>query len=565
MDDPGVFDYSTVSTIKAVKFNILGNDDIVNMSALGPGPGLTSIDLFRNGEPNEGGPNDPRLGTTSADTYCPTCGYIMLYCPGHFGHITLAEAVLHVKYISYVHKILNMICISCSKILVYRNETEIQKVLNIKSNKERANFIKETTKNITHCSKANYGCGCPVPKIKIESNKKSALNIIAETESSSPDDHTNEKKKLRQILSPNMIYDILKNITDDDCILMGIDASVSRPENMIHTIFPVPPNSIRPSAKGDYSGGMSMEDDLTHQIAAIMKAHLRIQKNKESLNENSSHFSSDYHQLLEFQCATYMENDSVAALKSEQKGKPTKSLSERLKGKQGHFRGNLMGKRLDFTGRSVITSDPTIDNDELGVPVEIAMNLTRPITVNPSNIEELTKKVRNGRDTYPGANYLFPVSKMVQGRQVQPIDLRFKNDIELHYGDVVEVHLVDGNIVLLNRQPTLHKQSMMAHRVKVINDRSFKTFRLSVAIVTPYNADKLHCPKAINLNLYSRNSNQVFTGVSSKYYIYIVPKINTMASRNFNKIMLKRCSAIHNCFGEIRENGQCVTEHKDRR
>jgi DNA-directed RNA polymerase II subunit RPB1 len=112
----------------------------------------------------------------------------------------------------------------------------------------------------------------------------------------------------------------------------------------------------------------------------------------------------------------------------------------------------------------------------LGVPVKIATNLTFPEVVTPWNIERLNKLVRNGRDQYPGSNFVFPISKITPGKRLLPIDLRYKKEgTELHYGDVVERHLVDGDIVLLNRQPTLHKQSMMGHRIKVIDDPEYMT------------------------------------------------------------------------------------------
>ena len=139
-----------------------------------------------------------------------------------------------------------------------------------------------------------------------------------------------------------------------------------------------------------------------------------------------------------------------------------------------------------FSARTVITSDPTISINQLGVPVKIAMNLTFPEVVTPQNIDFLSRLVRNGRDVYPGANFIFPISTLVPGQRVLPIDLRFRKEkTELRFGDIVERHLMDDDIVLLNRQPTLHKQSMMGHRVKVINDPHLNTFRLSVAVTTP--------------------------------------------------------------------------------
>ena len=156
--------------------------------------------------------------------------------------------------------------------------------------------------------------------------------------------------------------------------------------------------------------------------------------------------------------------------RSEQKsgGRPIKSISERLQGKQGRLRNNLEGKRTNFCARSVISSDPNIGIDELGVPIKIAMSLTFPERVTPFNINKLMKFVRNGRDTYPGANYVWPSKTLSNGKRF-PIDLRYrKKDIKLHYGDIVERHLLNGDPVLFNRQPSLHRPSMMCHFIKII-------------------------------------------------------------------------------------------------
>ena len=147
-----------------------------------------------------------------------------------------------------------------------------------------------------------------------------------------------------------------------------------------------------------------------------------------------------------------------------------------------------MGKRVNYSSRTVITSDPTIDINQLRVPKQIAMNLTFPEVVTPHNIERLQKLVNNGRNIYPGANFVFQNSNAESRKMVLPIDLRF-NKVVINFGDVVERHLVDDDFVLLNRQPTLHKLSMMAHKIKVINNDGLSTFGLSPAVTTPYNAD----------------------------------------------------------------------------
>ncbi len=149
-----------------------------------------------------------------------------------------------------------------------------------------------------------------------------------------------------------------------------------------------------------------------------------------------------------------------------------------------------MSKRVNFSARTVITPDAAISINQLGIPIKVAMNLTFPEIVTPFNIDKLNKLVQNGRDKYPGANFVFPKSSSNPNKQSLPIELRYRKEkLDLQYGDIVERHLMDGDIVLLNRQPTLHKQSMMSHKIKVIDDPNLLTFRLSVTVTTPYNAD----------------------------------------------------------------------------
>ena len=144
-----------------------------------------------------------------------------------------------------------------------------------------------------------------------------------------------------------------------------------------------------------------------------------------------------------------------------------------------------MGKRVDFSARSVITPDPNISINELGVPLKIAMNLTFPEKVNHYNKERLTDAVRNGPNNYIGAKF---VRKTKENNR--PVILKEENletiANNLEDGDVVERHLQNGDYVLFNRQPSLHKMSMMAHRVRVM---PYNTFRLNIAVTPSYNAD----------------------------------------------------------------------------
>lgn len=335
----------TYNQIESIDFDIWGNQPIKRSSVLGKGNGVEIPDLYDNGEPKKGGLIDPRLGPSSHDIYCATCGLDMECCGGHFGHIDLAEVVFHIGYLQYVCNILKCICPRCAKLLIYKNEDDIKELLKMKFGKDRMSHIRAASKNITYCQHTNYGCGVQIPKIKVEVKKSSsAINIVAEFEADGKDENEG-KKKSRHVLPPEAVYDILRNISDEDCKILGMDPTRSRPEDMVHIVFPVPPVPMRPSARGDFSGGSSMEDDLTHKLADIVKANMRIMKNKENQGESSSKYNPDHAYLLQYHCGTYIENDSMTLLKSEQKGKPFKSLASRLKAKQGrvnslHVRGN---------------------------------------------------------------------------------------------------------------------------------------------------------------------------------------------------------------------------------
>lgn len=351
------YDNDHIEQIDHIAFDILSNREILEMSALGNTAGITVPDLYDNNEPKKGGLIDARLGPSDNNSVCATCGLKSNLCVGHFGHIELSEYVYHPGYLPIVHKILTCVCTRCSKLLLYKNEEEIKKILRTKSQKERLAYIRASVKNVTHCQKSNYGCGTPVPKINIDKKKGSgAINIIGEydLEGSKDDDGNEGRKKNRLIFTPDIVHDILSRISDEDCRILGMDPDRSRPEDMIHKIFPVPPNQVRPSVRGEFMGGSTMEDDLTHKLADIVKANMRIIKNKENQTEANTKYNTEHAHLLQFHVASYTSSDSTMMPKTEQKGKPFKSLESRIKSKEGRIRNNLMGKRGDFTARTVI-------------------------------------------------------------------------------------------------------------------------------------------------------------------------------------------------------------------
>ena len=490
-----------VVNVEKIQFAILSNDQIKNYSAVRKDTfGINLPEGYDNYEPKKGGLVDLRLGTCDPHMNCTTCGLDSISCPGHFGHTDLAEPVFHIGFLDHIKYILSCICLKCSSLLIDKTEEELDIILKNKKGKHRFTEMRSLCKNINFCPRVDNNCGAPVPKIKTEIKKTTGtIKIIIETEISTAikDEETGiiseGKKKIKDFLSPKNCYDILKNISDTDCKILGFNPLINKPENLIIKAFPIPPVIIRPTAKIDFLASSTLEDAMTLKISDILKSNIRIRKqlDKESLTGEESKYSLDNHHLLQYHVATYFDNESVSLPKSEYKtgGKLSKSVSDRLKGKGGRVRTNLMGKRVDFSGRSVITSDPNIDIDEVGIPEKVAKNLTFPEEVTPYNINRLQKLVENGRDVYPGANFVFRYNDIKKNSNYI-IDLKYsKRAIELNYGDVVERHIINGDYVLFNRQPTLHKVSMMGHKIHVIPNQKINTFRLNVSVTEPYNAD----------------------------------------------------------------------------
>ena len=486
-----------VKIVKNIDFCIFTNKEVKQYSSVSNDPfGINLPESYENYEPKKGGLVDLRLGTCDIYLPCTTCGLNSIECPGHFGHTELAEPVFHYGFLLHLKSLLQCICLQCSKILIDKGDILFKKVLNKKS-EFRFKEIKLLTKNINYC----HQCGTPVGKIKKEEKESTcSLKLLLERElgTQSIDEKTGETttnvKKVLRVLSPRDCYNILRNLSDTDCFLLGFNPKQSRPEDLILTRFPIPPVIIRPTAKIDFMQSSTMEDSLTLKIADIINSNKRVRTlmDKEVVSNELSTYNQDITNLLQYHIATYFDNESCTLPRSEFKtgNRPTISISDRIKSKQGRVRNNLMGKRVDFSARSVITSDPCINIDEVGIPKKIAMELTSPEEVTAYNINYLTKLVKKGRTEYPGANFVYKTTFIDGKPDIKKIDLKYrKKAIKLNIGDIVERHSINGDFVLFNRQPTLHKPSMMGHKLHVLDRDDIHTFRVNVSVCGPYNAD----------------------------------------------------------------------------
>ncbi len=281
-------------------------------------------------------------------------------------------------------------------------------------------------------------------------------------------------------LMPSNVRDRFEAIPDDDIETLGIDSERSRPEWMVLTVLPVPPVTARPSITLD--NGQRSEDDLTHKLVDIIRINQRFMENREAGAPQL--IIEDLWELLQYHVTTFMDNEiSGTPPARHRSGRPLKTLSQRLKGKEGRFRGSLSGKRVNFSARTVISPDPTLSLNEVGVPDRVATEMTQTMNVNDRNLTDARRYVANGPEAHPGANYV----KRPDGRRLKVTEKNCEELAEkVEPGWEVARHLIDGDIVIFNRQPSLHRMSIMAHEVVVM---PYKTFRLNTVVCPPYNAD----------------------------------------------------------------------------
>ena len=450
-----------------------------------------------------------KLGLCKSDEICKNCNKNFLECPGHFGHLNLSQNIFHNGYFKRLLNVLKIFCFNCGKIIV-----EIPENLEIKI---FSNFIyqKSHFKKILEKSKEVKSCFyCKTPKVAIKKLGHGLNRIITnvnfgQSSSFSGQLYTNLKKNLlnekkkKNInenpqkffeLNPNIIRRFLKSLNKFHWKFLLMNPTPPKPENLIVSIIPVPPICIRPSV--EMSDNRSNEDDLTIKIFELIQQKYNLQKfikegrALQKIEEQRYNIQILYNQLLNSECS---ESNSV-----KNKFNSSKGLIQRIKGKQGRFRQNLSGKRVEYSGRTVISPDPNLLINEVSIPLHMAKELTFPETITKTNKSRLKKNIINGIDIYPGANRITINNEIYVLKN--ELD-RAKVVEKLKIGDVVHRHLIRGDTVLFNRQPSLHRQSIMGFNVRV---HEGKTLKFNECVCSPFNADfdgdemNLHVLQSVN-------------------------------------------------------------------
>ncbi len=461
--------------INFIRFSMLTPDYIRKVS-------VTKIiipDTYNDeGYPITGGLVDQRLGVIDPGLKCKTCGGRSKTCPGHFGHIELVRPVIHPEFAKTIYMLLQSTCESCQRILL--NDKEIEKLQEkIKEfilNEEDYEYedvlesraISKKTKTIKLCPH----CNTKQRKIKLERPTFFSIDGIQ--------------------LKADEVRDWLLKISDEDLNLLSINSKVTRPENFVLITLIIPPVNVRPSIT--LESGERSEDDLTHKLVDIIRINQRLEQDIDAGAPQI--IIDDLWELLQYQVTTYFNNETIGVPVARHRStRPLKTLAQRLKGKEGRLRYNLSGKRVNFSARTVISCDPTLSINQVGLPIKFAENLTIPLYTTQWNIDYIKKFIENKE--YPHALNII----LKQGLKKRIVDNNREEILKnLVKGDIIERQLIDGDLVLFNRQPTLHRVSIMAHEVKLLPGN---TLRLNSAATTPYNADfdgddmNIHVPQSL--------------------------------------------------------------------
>lgn len=451
-----------IKKIKQINFGLMSPEDIREMSVVK----IETPDTYdEDGYPIENGLMDPHLGVIDPSLKCRSCGYRGGECQGHFGSIELARPVIHVGFGDIIHKILRSTCNECGRVLL--TDDEIFKYTEkIKDAQNHHENLTKILKEIYNEARRDVCPHCEADQDDITIDKP--VSIVQKMEG--------EDYKL----TASEVRERLERISDEDAFVLGVNPEVARPEWLVLTVLPVPPVTVRPSITLDT--GERSEDDLTHKLVDILRINQRLIENMEAGAPQL--IVEDLWELLQYHVTTYFDNEASGVPPARHRsGRPLKTLAQRLKGKEGRFRSNLSGKRVNFSARTVISPDPNISINEVGVPEMIAKEVTVPAYVNDWNMDEMRTYIENGPNVHPGANYVI----RTDGRKIRVYDETKDMILEkLEPGYIIERHLKDGDMVLFNRQPSLHRMSMMAHEVRVL---PYKTFRLNLCVCPPYNAD----------------------------------------------------------------------------
>eukprot|EP01063_Lacrimia_lanifica_P012400 TRINITY_DN1901_c0_g1_i1.p1 TRINITY_DN1901_c0_g1~~TRINITY_DN1901_c0_g1_i1.p1 ORF type:complete len:1494 (+),score=519.21 TRINITY_DN1901_c0_g1_i1:154-4635(+) len=499
--------------VKEIQFDTFTSEDMRRLSQVN----VFNAQLHEAGHQHPYTMLDNRMGVCDKRGVCGTCGLKLEGCVGHFGHMDLPLPVFHIGFFKTVLQVLKCVCKGCSKVMLVGPDRE--RLLAKMRNKAIASSRKQKIQQdlaaelaqavkCPHCEYVNGRVrvvkGYSVPKLvherygdpskknkQVHLDERAALEYTMESALEAREDGQKRNllrehfAKVTDPLTPTVVRDILDAIPPEDRELLDLDPNKSAASLLMSSIM-VPPVCIRPYIDASATGGAVGEfkdDSLTSGLVGTLHRSKDVVAKMHAGDKSTQVFQEwdrmqlDYSMVLD------------TALPGYPGEKPTGGggLVQRLKGKEGRFRKHLSGKRVDFSGRTVISPDPNLKITEVAIPIHVAKILTYPERVYEYNRPRLCQAIINGAEEYPGAIYLRKKGRGFK-RQLGVLSERDRrrHAEELEVGDIVDRHMINGDCVIFNRQPSLHRISMMCHRARVL---PYRTYRFNECCCAPYNAD----------------------------------------------------------------------------
>ena len=451
--------------IKTIEFSFLTDDEKLSIAARE----ISCSNINdKSGYYNCDGPMSYYLGSSSSFIRCKTCNKSK-GCLGHFGVVKLNTYVYNPLFFLKLKKVLRACCFWCScDLLTDKQKSELS---TCKSKEESFSFLIKCSSFKKQCT----ACSGPQPTISYKGN-----DICFEFDSNMKDkmnpDDIDYLNSFKGVFTTQKVYEILRDINVEFEEQLHFKKKKLFAAFLMKTIL-VSPATMRTSFMLNKK---ERQVDQTKQLQSIINYNIDIEKYKndpKKLKKSKKHLQKIINEYL---IKDYSKSSTTTSIPS---------ICMSLQGKAGIIRRNLLGKRSGNNGRLVIGGDTLIDIDCICIPKKLAHTLTIPITVNILNFEQCKQMIEIGAGMLNGASLL-----KKKGAEEQTISLNQNKEqkekiiASLQIGDILYRHLKNGDYLLMNRAPTLSKQSIFGFKTKISNDNSL-TLKFNPLICATFNAD----------------------------------------------------------------------------